>query len=117
MESYCVRFCEEDVDGPPKMRSQNYCQKPGKQLPSYRPIHEGPPHLGKFKSVVTVDGQQFESPQFCYTEGGRSCCCKTRFGVVTSTSKSTSVNCLTGNPTFAECKGHTAEGSPFAEST
>ncbi|TVU40634.1 hypothetical protein EJB05_14103, partial [Eragrostis curvula] len=54
------------LEGPPKMRLQIYCQKAGKQLPSYRPIYEGSPHLRKFKSVVTVDGQEFESPEFCY---------------------------------------------------
>ncbi|TVU34966.1 hypothetical protein EJB05_16825, partial [Eragrostis curvula] len=56
-----------EVEGPPKSQLQIYCQKRGKRLPSYRPIHEGPPHLLKFKSVVTVDGQTFESPEFCYT--------------------------------------------------
>ncbi|TVU40633.1 hypothetical protein EJB05_14102, partial [Eragrostis curvula] len=55
-----------DLECSPNMRLQIYCQKQGKQLPSYRPIYEGPPHLRKFKSVVMVDGQEFKSPEFCY---------------------------------------------------
>jgi dsRNA-specific ribonuclease len=50
-----------------KNQLQVYCQKRGKQLPSYHPIQEGPVHSCQFKSIVTVDGHTFESPQFCRT--------------------------------------------------
>ena len=40
-----------------------YAQKRGKQLPWYDRIQEGPSHAPQFKSIVTIDGQTFESPQ------------------------------------------------------
>ncbi|KAF0905165.1 hypothetical protein E2562_000961 [Oryza meyeriana var. granulata] len=50
-----------------KSRLQTYAQKKGKGLPSYQTIQEGPVHAARYKSVVTVDGEAFESPQYCHT--------------------------------------------------
>ena len=44
-----------------------YAQKRGKQLPWYARIQEGPSHAPQFKSIVTIDGQTFESPRYCHT--------------------------------------------------
>ncbi|CAO2178078.1 unnamed protein product [Urochloa humidicola] len=52
---------------PYKNQLQMYAQKRGKQLPSYRPIYEGSLHAPLFKSEVTIDGQKFESPEYCRT--------------------------------------------------
>ncbi|KAL5228301.1 hypothetical protein ABZP36_016566 [Zizania latifolia] len=52
---------------PSKNQLQIYAQKKNKQLPVYETIREGPPHACMFKSVVTVDGKAFESPQYCHT--------------------------------------------------
>jgi hypothetical protein len=43
---------------------QIYAQKRGKELPLYRRIQDGPSHALQFKSIVTIDGKTFESPQF-----------------------------------------------------
>nr|CDM84430.1 unnamed protein product [Triticum aestivum] len=50
-----------------KLQLQMYAQKRGKQLPWYDRIQEGPSHAPQFKSIVTIDGQTFESPQYCHT--------------------------------------------------
>ncbi|XBI29292.1 hypothetical protein VPH35_053311 [Triticum aestivum] len=50
-----------------KLQLQMYAQKRGKQLPWYDRIQEGPSHAPRFKSIVTIDGQTFESPQYCHT--------------------------------------------------
>lgn len=50
-----------------KLQLQIYAQKRGKQLPKYRRTQEGPSHAPLFKSTVTIDGQTFESPQYCQT--------------------------------------------------
>ncbi|TKW17030.1 hypothetical protein SEVIR_5G338900v4 [Setaria viridis] len=52
---------------PYKSRLQIYAQKRGKQLPSYRTIYGGSLHAALFKSEVTIDGQTFESPEYCRT--------------------------------------------------
>ncbi|KAL5673691.1 hypothetical protein ACJX0J_017997, partial [Zea mays] len=52
---------------PYKSQLQIYAQKRGKLLPSYRPIHGGSLHAPLFKSEVTIDGQTFESPEYCHT--------------------------------------------------
>ncbi|KAK3165584.1 hypothetical protein QOZ80_1AG0035030 [Eleusine coracana subsp. coracana] len=56
-----------DTQLPAKNQLQIYCQKRGIKLPSYAHIHEGLLHSVQFKSIVTVDGQTFESPQFSHT--------------------------------------------------
>uniref|UniRef100_A0A0A8YPK1 DRBM domain-containing protein n=1 Tax=Arundo donax TaxID=35708 RepID=A0A0A8YPK1_ARUDO len=56
-----------DNQFPSKTQLQIYAQKRGKQLPLYRFIQEGPPHAPLFKSIVTIDGQTFESPEYCRT--------------------------------------------------
>ncbi|KAL6616144.1 hypothetical protein ACP70R_038414 [Stipagrostis hirtigluma subsp. patula] len=56
-----------DTQLPYKNQLQIYAQKRGKQLPLYCPIQEGPPHAPLFKSTVTIDGQTFESPEYCHT--------------------------------------------------
>ncbi|CAO2182745.1 unnamed protein product [Urochloa humidicola] len=50
-----------------KTQLQIYAQKRGKQLPSYRPIYSGFLHAPLFKSEVTINGQKFESPEYCRT--------------------------------------------------
>jgi hypothetical protein len=50
-----------------KSQLQIYAQKKGKLLPSYQTIREGPGHASRFKSVVTVDGKAFESPEYFHT--------------------------------------------------
>ncbi|CAD6229660.1 unnamed protein product [Miscanthus lutarioriparius] len=50
-----------------KNQLQIYAQKRGKLLPSYRPIHGGSVRAPLFKSEVTIDGQTFESPEYCLT--------------------------------------------------
>uniref|UniRef100_A0A453FM26 DRBM domain-containing protein n=2 Tax=Aegilops tauschii subsp. strangulata TaxID=200361 RepID=A0A453FM26_AEGTS len=50
-----------------KLQLQMYAQKRGKQLPWYDRIQEGPSHAPLFKSIVTIDGQTFESPRYCHT--------------------------------------------------
>ncbi|CAL4961152.1 unnamed protein product [Urochloa decumbens] len=50
-----------------KNQLQIYAQKRRKQLPSYRPICAGSLHARLFKSEVTIDGQTFESPEYCRT--------------------------------------------------
>jgi hypothetical protein len=50
-----------------KNQLQEYAQKRGKLLPSYRPIHGGSLRAPLFKSEVTIDGQTFESPEYCRT--------------------------------------------------
>ncbi|XP_051201490.2 double-stranded RNA-binding protein 1-like [Lolium perenne] len=50
-----------------KSALQTYAQKNGKLLPSYSKIHYGPPHAPQFKSIVTIDGKPFESPQYYRT--------------------------------------------------
>ena len=52
---------------PYKSQLQVYDQKRHKDLPSYDTIRSGPPHAPLFKSIVTIDGQTFESPQYCHT--------------------------------------------------
>ncbi|KAJ1285611.1 hypothetical protein BS78_03G291700 [Paspalum vaginatum] len=52
---------------PYKTQLQIYAQKRGKQLPSYRSIQAGSLHAPLFKSVVTIGGQTFESPEYCRT--------------------------------------------------
>nr|CAB3474404.1 unnamed protein product [Digitaria exilis] len=52
---------------PYKTRLQIYAQKRGKHLPMYCPIHGGSRHAPLFKSEVTIDGQTFESPEYCRT--------------------------------------------------
>lgn len=52
---------------PYKNQLQEYAQKRGKLLPSYRPIHGGSLRAPLFKSEVTIDGQTFESPEYCRT--------------------------------------------------
>ncbi|XP_062207019.1 double-stranded RNA-binding protein 1-like isoform X1 [Phragmites australis] len=56
-----------DIQLPSKNQLQIYAQKRGKQLPLYRTIQEGPPHAPLFKSIVTIDGRTFESPEYCHT--------------------------------------------------
>ncbi|XP_015692981.1 double-stranded RNA-binding protein 1-like isoform X2 [Oryza brachyantha] len=50
-----------------KSQLQTYAQKKTKALPSYQTIREGPVHASRFKSVVTVDGKAFESPEYYHT--------------------------------------------------
>ncbi|KQK09975.1 double-stranded RNA-binding protein 1 [Brachypodium distachyon] len=50
-----------------KLQLQIYAQKRGKALPCYCRIQEGPSHAPLFKSIVTIDGRTFESPQYCLT--------------------------------------------------
>lgn len=52
---------------PYKSQLQIYAQKRGKLLPSYRTIHGGSLRAPLFKSEVTIDGQTFESPEYCRT--------------------------------------------------
>uniref|UniRef100_A0A1D1XP04 Double-stranded RNA-binding protein 1 n=1 Tax=Anthurium amnicola TaxID=1678845 RepID=A0A1D1XP04_9ARAE len=47
-----------------KSQLQSYAQKRNLNLPTYECIREGSLHALRFKAVVTVDGQTFESPQF-----------------------------------------------------
>ncbi|XP_071684590.1 uncharacterized protein [Lolium perenne] len=47
-----------------KTQLQIYAQKRGKDLPLYSRIQDGPSHVARFKSVVTIDGKTFESPQY-----------------------------------------------------
>ncbi|MCL7041201.1 hypothetical protein MKW94_007553 [Papaver nudicaule] len=50
-----------------KNQLQIYAQKRNLNLPVYSCVREGPPHNSHFKAMVTVDGQTFESPEFCRT--------------------------------------------------
>uniref|UniRef100_A0ACD5WL70 Uncharacterized protein n=1 Tax=Avena sativa TaxID=4498 RepID=A0ACD5WL70_AVESA len=50
-----------------KTQLQIYAQKRGKELPLYGRIQDGPPHVPRFKSIVTIDGKTFESPQYFRT--------------------------------------------------
>uniref|UniRef100_A0A804QI01 DRBM domain-containing protein n=1 Tax=Zea mays TaxID=4577 RepID=A0A804QI01_MAIZE len=52
---------------PYKSQLQIYAQKRGKLLPSYRLIRVGSLGAPLFKSEVTIDGQTFESPEYCHT--------------------------------------------------
>jgi hypothetical protein len=61
---HCFVYLETQISY--KTQLQIYVQKRGKQLPSYRHIQEGPSHAPLFKSIVTIDGQTFESPQYCH---------------------------------------------------
>ncbi|KAK4272345.1 hypothetical protein QN277_020913 [Acacia crassicarpa] len=47
-----------------KNQLQTYAQKRNLNLPVYSTEREGPPHASRFKCKVTIDGQNFESPQF-----------------------------------------------------
>ncbi|KAL6627642.1 hypothetical protein ACP70R_031368 [Stipagrostis hirtigluma subsp. patula] len=46
-----------------KSQLQSYAQKRGKHLPVYHTVQQGPPHEPRFKAVVIIDGQTFESPK------------------------------------------------------
>ncbi|KAM0827082.1 hypothetical protein ACQ4PT_068417 [Festuca glaucescens] len=50
-----------------KTQLQVYAQKRGKDLPLYSRIQDGPSHVPRFKSVVTIDGKTFESPHYFQT--------------------------------------------------
>ncbi|PKI34056.1 hypothetical protein CRG98_045513 [Punica granatum] len=50
-----------------KNQLQMYAQKRNLPLPTYSCEREGPPHASRFKCKVTVDGQTFESSDFCST--------------------------------------------------
>lgn len=50
-----------------KNRLQNYAQKRNLPLPDYSTEREGPPHVSRFKSKVTIDGKTYGSPEFCPT--------------------------------------------------
>jgi hypothetical protein len=50
-----------------KTQLQIYAQKRGKDLPLYSRIQDGPSHVPRIKSVVTIDGKTFESPQYFQT--------------------------------------------------
>ncbi|KAF8663849.1 hypothetical protein HU200_055184 [Digitaria exilis] len=64
---YSFLFSIVETQLPYKTRLQIYAQKRGKHLPMYRPIHGGSLHAPLFKSEVTIDGQTFESPEYCRT--------------------------------------------------
>ncbi|XP_026459865.1 uncharacterized protein LOC113360581 [Papaver somniferum] len=51
-----------------KNQLQIYAQKRKLNLPTYSYVREGPPHNVRCKAMVTVDGQTFESPEFCRTQ-------------------------------------------------
>ncbi|KAI3876364.1 hypothetical protein MKW98_021216 [Papaver atlanticum] len=51
-----------------KNQLQIYAQKRKLNLPTYFYVREGPPHNVRCKAMVTVDGQTFESPEFCRTQ-------------------------------------------------
>uniref|UniRef100_A0ACD5W2F7 Uncharacterized protein n=1 Tax=Avena sativa TaxID=4498 RepID=A0ACD5W2F7_AVESA len=61
----CVSLPGVQVDY--KTQLQIYAQKRGKELPLYSRIQDGPSHVPLFKSVVTIDGKTFESPQYFHT--------------------------------------------------
>ncbi|KAI3927432.1 hypothetical protein MKW92_044422 [Papaver armeniacum] len=51
-----------------KNQLQIYAQKRKLNLPTYSYVRDGPPHNVRCKAMVTVDGQTFESPEFCRTQ-------------------------------------------------
>ncbi|RZC63564.1 hypothetical protein C5167_025304 [Papaver somniferum] len=51
-----------------KNQLQIYAQKRKLNLPTYSYVRNGPPHNVRCKAMVTVDGQTFESPEFCRTQ-------------------------------------------------
>ncbi|GAB2235735.1 hypothetical protein Droror1_Dr00026175 [Drosera rotundifolia] len=50
-----------------KNRLQIYAQKRNIALPTYVTEREGPPHLSRFKSKVSINGSTYEGPSFCKT--------------------------------------------------
>lgn len=52
---------------PYKNQLQSYAQKRNFPLPTYSCVREGPDHVSRFKSKVTIDGQTFESLEYFST--------------------------------------------------
>ncbi|KAK4790360.1 hypothetical protein SAY86_017664 [Trapa natans] len=50
-----------------KSQLQMYAQKSILPLPTYSCEHYGPAHISRFKCKVNIDGQTFESPDYCST--------------------------------------------------
>ncbi|CAA2938131.1 Hypothetical predicted protein [Olea europaea subsp. europaea] len=48
-----------------KCKLQELCQKRGWSLPEYTTARDGPDHMPRFKGVVNVNGQAFETPNQC----------------------------------------------------
>ncbi|KAL3825647.1 hypothetical protein ACJIZ3_021676 [Penstemon smallii] len=48
-----------------KSKLQELCQRRGWNLPEYSTVKDGPGHLPRFTASINVNGEVFETPEFC----------------------------------------------------